>query len=389
MLTTRASNTVRFGPFNLDLKSGELQKYGHKICLQEQLFQLLTLLLERSGEVVTREELRNRLWPNDTTVEFGHSINSAVKRLRDVLGDTADKPKYVETVARRGYRFLPPVDWEEAGPTETTTSIAEPPNGAAASTVMEPVIPTVPEKRPFSKRRLIQLLVVLASGALLTGLAVELGRFHWFGRSAPGRISSLAVLPLENLSGDTGQEYFADGMTAELITELANIGSLHVISRTSAMRYKGTRKSLAEIARELNVDALLEGEVLKTERRVRITAKLIEAATDRHLWAETYDRDLRDAVQLQGEVAESIASAIRTKVTPEEHARLAGNPRVDPKAYEAYLKGRFFGIKRLPQDCGKVSSISSKRLAKSLDTHSPTLRWPTLMRCWVPMTCRH
>jgi TolB-like protein/DNA-binding winged helix-turn-helix (wHTH) protein/Tfp pilus assembly protein PilF len=351
MQTTRASNAVRFGPFKLDLRSGELHKHGRKICLQEQPFRLLTVLVERPGDVVTREELRDRLWPNDTTVEFGHSINSAVKRLRDVLGDTADKPKYVETVARRGYRFLPPVEWEEFRPTQPITSVVEPPVGptgsSAAASALEPVIPpALPKERLFSKKRLIQLLVVLASGALLTGLALELRRSHWFGRPAPGRITSLAVLPMENLSGDTGQEYFADGMTAELITELAKIGSLHVISRTSAMRYKRTRKPLVEIARELKVDALVEGEVLRTERRVRITAQLIEAATDRHLWAETYERDLRDAVQLQAEVAESIASAIRTKVTPEEHARLSGNRRIDPEAYEAYLKGRYFWNQR-------------------------------------------
>ena len=223
----------------------------------------------------------------------------------------------------------------------------------------------MPEERLLSKQRLTQLLVVLASGALLTGLAVELGRFHWFGRPTPGRITSLAVLPLENLSGDTEQEYFADGMTAELITELAKIGSLHVISRTSAMRYKRTRKPLVEIARELNIDAVVEGEVLKTERRVRITAQLIEATTDSHLWAETYERDLRDAVQLQAEVAESIASAIRTKVTPEEHARLAGNHHVNPEAYEAYLKGRFFWNKRT--ESGLKKSIEYFQLAINKD----------------------
>jgi TolB-like protein/DNA-binding winged helix-turn-helix (wHTH) protein/Flp pilus assembly protein TadD len=369
MQTTRVSNAVRFGPFKLDLRSGELHKHGHKISLQEQPFRLLTVLLERPGDVVTREELRNRLWPNDTTVEFGHSINSAVKRLRDVLGDTADKPKYVETVARRGYRFLPPVEWEEFRSTQPITSVAGPRVARVASTDAATVIeaalpPAVPEERLFSKQRLIRLLVVLASAALLTWLVVELGRFHRFGRPASGRITSLAVLPLENLSGDTGQEYFADGMTAELITELAKIGSLHVISRTSAMRYKRSRKPLVEIARELNVDALVEGEVLKTDRRLRITAQLIEAATDRHLWAETYERDLRDAVQLQAEVAESIASAIRTKVTPEEHARLAGNHRLNPEAYEAYLKGRFFWNKTTASGLRKSIEYFQQAISK-------------------------
>jgi TolB-like protein/Flp pilus assembly protein TadD len=209
---------------------------------------------------------------------------------------------------------------------------------------------TLPDGNAFPWAFHFPILRLAAVGLLL--MAAGITSYVWHRartQSGPGageRIRSLAVLPLENLSGDAGQEYFADGMTAELITELAKIGSLRVTSRTSAMRYKRSRIPLNQIARELNVDALLEGEVLRSEHRIRINAQLIQAATDRHLWAETYERDLRDAVELQGEVAESIAYAIRTKVTPKEHARLTRNGWVDPEAYDAYLKGRFFWNKR-------------------------------------------
>lgn len=214
-----------------------------------------------------------------------------------------------------------------------------------------PPIVEIPKLR-INEKRLTRPAALLLIGLIVLLMIIGLGLFRWHrlvtqSRTGSGdRIHSLAVLPLENLSGDTGQEYFADGMTAELITELAKIGSLRVISRTSVMRYKRSRKPLPEIARALRVDAVVEGEVLKTERRVRITAQLIEAATDRHIWAETYERDLRDAVELQGEVVESIATAIRTKVTPEEHARLSPKHPVNPEAYDAYLKGRFFWNKR-------------------------------------------
>ncbi len=213
--------------------------------------------------------------------------------------------------------------------------------------------------RPLRLALSIGLLIVTGAGLLIwhrTRLQT--------GAATGERIHSLAVLPLENLSEDSGQEYFADGMTAELITELAKIGSLQVISRTSAMRYKRTPKPLGQIARELNVDAVVEGEVLQSRQCVRITVQLVETATDRHLWAETYERDLRDAVDLQSEVAASIATGIRTKVTPEEHARLAGNHRVTPEAYEAYLKGRFFWNKRTGAGLKRAIEYFQSAIAK-------------------------
>ena len=261
--------------------------------------------------------------------------------------------------------------WREAR--EAVVECDVPSNQSPPEAASQPALagPAVDAARPANNRfqlRFPQLRTLGAASALV--IATALG---WFtsprihvsgGTPAGGRIRSVAVLPLENLSGNTEQEYFAEGMTAELITDLAKIGSLRVISRTSAMRYKRSRKPLAEIARELKVDAVVEGEVLKSERRVRITVQLIDAATDRHLWAESYERDLRDAVQLQGELAESIASAIRTKVTPEEHARLSSNRRVHPEAYEAYLKGLFFWNKTTASGLRKSIEYFQQAISK-------------------------
>jgi TolB-like protein/DNA-binding winged helix-turn-helix (wHTH) protein/Tfp pilus assembly protein PilF len=344
MQSIGVSNAVRFGPFKLDLKSGELHKYGRKICLQEQPFRLLKVLIERPGEVVTREELRNRLWPNDTNVEFGHSINSAVKRLRDVLGENADKPKYVETVARRGYRFLPPVEWEEFRAAMPATSSAEPPLESAVSNRASPaqsvIPPTALEKRLVSKKKVTQVAVVLALGALLTGLVGESRRPHRFGQPASEHITSLAVLPLENLSGDKGQDYFADGMTEALITELGRIDGLRVISGNSVMRYKGTHPTLPEIGRELNTQAVLQGAVERSEGRLRITAKLIRAMTEEQLWEKSFERDLRDIVGLQSALAQSIASEIRMNISPSHDARMRiPAHRANARAVDFYLQG--------------------------------------------------
>jgi TolB-like protein len=230
-------STVRFGVFEVNLRAGELRKQGARIKLQEQPFHVLQMLLEQPGEIVTREELQKRIWPADTFVDFDQGLNNAIKRLREALGDSAETPRFIETIPRRGYRFI--------------------------------------------------------------GMT---------GSSTPGPIRALAVLPLENLSRDPEQEYFAEGLTEALITTLAKIGELRVVSRTSAMQYKGVHKSLREIARELDVDAIVEGTVLRAGRRVRITAQLIDAPKQTHLWAESYERDLRDVLTLQAEVAQAICA---------------------------------------------------------------------------------
>jgi TolB-like protein/Flp pilus assembly protein TadD len=288
---------LRFDVFELDVRTGELRKRGTKIRLQGQPFQVLATLLKRAGELVTREELRAELWPADTFVDFNHSLHNAIARIRETLGDSANTPRYIETLPRRGYRFIGRVD---------------------------EVRPEAPMS-PLRHRR----------------------------DADPRGIQALAVLPLEDLSGEPGHEYFADGMTEALITCLAKIKALRVISRTSAMHYKGVRKSLPQIARELDVDAVIEGSVLRSGERVRITAQLIHSS-DQHLWAESYERDFRDILSLQSEIARQVANEVRIVLTPEERHRLGITRQVNPEAHELYLKARHFWNKRTEQNVRKA-----------------------------------
>jgi len=322
------------------LASGELRKQGVRVKLQDQPFQALVALLERPGEVLSREELQKRLWPSDITVDFDRGLNKAIARVRDALGDDADNPRFIETLPSRGYRFLPQV-----GPA---------PSPVAEIAAAPPGSPTI-----TGRRRLPWIL----GGLALVLLAIT-GVYRLIPPSP--RIDSIAVMPLENLSGNPQQEYFSDGMTDELIGEIAKITSLRVTSRTSVMRYKGgARKKLQEIARELNVDAILEGTVVQSGQRVRITAQLIRASDDRHLLSEQYERDLVDILVLQGEVARAIADSIRIKLTPGEQTSLTRTRRVSPEAYEAYLKGEFFLHQLAP---GLARSIEFFKQAINLDS---------------------
>jgi TolB-like protein/Tfp pilus assembly protein PilF len=291
---------LRFDVFELDVRAGELRKRGVKLRLQGQPLQVLAMLLKRAGDLVTREELRSKIWPADTFVDFDHSLHNAIARIRESLGDSAGDPRYIETLPRRGYRFIKRVD--EVKPEASTCPL-------------------------YHKR---------------DGYARE--------------IQSLAVLPLEDLSVEPGHEYFADGMTEALIMCLAKIKALRVISRTSAMQYKGVRKSLPQIARELNVDAVIEGSVLRSGERVRITAQLIHSS-DQHLWAESYERDFRDILSLQSEIARQVANAVRIVLTPEERDRLGIARQVNPEAHELYLKARHFWNKRTEVSVGKALSF--------------------------------
>ena len=283
---------IRFGTFEADLAARELRKNGLKIRLQDQPFQVLALLLEGSGRIVTREELRQKLWPADTFVDFDNGLNTTINKIREALGDSAENPRFIETLSRRGYRFLGDL------------------NGST------------------------------------------------------GQIQSLLVLPLENLSGDPEQEFFADGLTEALITSLAKIGALRVLSRTTAMHYKSVRRPLPEIARELGVDAVAEGTVLRAGERVRISVQLVHAPTDTHLWAESYDRDLRDVLALQSEVAQAVARQIQVKLTPLEQARFAQVRPVDLEAYEAYLKGRYHWNRRTGRELPRAAQCFQRAIEK-------------------------
>jgi TolB-like protein/DNA-binding winged helix-turn-helix (wHTH) protein/Flp pilus assembly protein TadD len=334
------NSVVRFGTYEVSLQSGEVRKAGLRIRVQQQPMKLLEILLEHPGEVVTREELRSRVWPNESFGDFDQALNIAIGKLRSALGDSAENPRFIETLPKRGYRFIADVS--------VLDTDAHPKR-------QEPVAGDLPATDPGQKIQGIGLAVVpqrqlLPTRWIIVALALVLSLlifFAWRYRSqAPTGIRSIAVLPLENLSGDASQNYFADGMTDELITDLAQISALRVISRTSVMVYKGARKPLPQIARELNVDAVVEGTVLRSGDRVRITAQLIEAATDKHLWSQSYEGELRDTLALQNRVAGAIADQIRINLTPQEQAALKSVKVVNPEAYESYLKGRYFWNKR-------------------------------------------
>lgn len=268
-MDAREPKVLRFGPFAADLRCGELRKHGIRLRLQQQPFQVLEALLEKPGVMITRQELQQRLWPGTVYVDHERGLNKAVARLREVLGDASEAPRFVETLPQRGYRFI--------------------------------------------------------------------------GQLEQAAVTAIAVLPLQNLSGDPAEEYFSDGMTDELIGELARVSLLRVTSRTSVMRYKGPhRKLAAEIARELAIDALLEGTVTRVGDRVRITIQLIRASDDSHLWSHKYERDLRDVLEVQSEVARSVAREVHATLRPVEAQRLALPRRIRPDAYQAFLQGNYF-----------------------------------------------
>jgi TolB-like protein/DNA-binding winged helix-turn-helix (wHTH) protein/Flp pilus assembly protein TadD len=344
--TDKRFRVLRFGIFELELASGELRKSGVLIKLQALPFQLLALFAERAGEVVSREEIRKALWDDATFVDFDRSINFCINQIREALGDDRQNPRYVETLPRKGYRFIAPV----------TTDNGE---FSKAETVPAPGV-VVPE--PARSPRWPWLILVAAVSVLvaIAGVAkMGLGRNHGMRP-----IRSLAVLPVENLSNDPEQQYFADGMTDDLITDLAKISALRVVSRTSVMQYKGTKKSVPEIARELNVDAVLEGTVSRYQDRVRISAQLITADPEKHLWAEKYETSLSDVLTVQDDVAKAVAGAIQIKVTPQEQLLLATPRTVNPEAYEAYLKGRYWASLPTEEDISKGREYFEQAIEK-------------------------
>src|SRR2546425_9011555 len=310
-----------FGSFEVDLASGELRRQGRKISLQDQPFRLLALLMDRAGEVVTREELRDKLWPADTFVDFDHSLNTAVRKLREALGDSAETPRYVETLARRGYRFVAPVAQD-----------------------VPSLPPSTATRLPPSARRALVIAAVLSSAALVA---------HWAGgrpkpRTPPGQRLTLAVLPFDNLSGDADQEYLSDGLTEEMITQLDRLerDRLRGTARSSTWKYKHADRDIDRLRQERGADYVLEGSLRRAGERVRVTAQLIQAVDQTHVWAETYERDLRDVLVLQSEVARAVARAIALTLTPDAQARLASAPSVGAESYQDSLRGRSFWTRR-------------------------------------------
>lgn len=342
---------LRFGVFELDLKNEELRKSGSPIKLQPQPFKVLTLLTERPGELVSREEIRQQIWGGETFVDFERGLNFCISQIRAALGDDANTPRYIETLPRRGYRFIGPVS-------ETIALRGETPSVP---------VPAQPTPRPHRTGRLMLLGGALPALALL-GFVLNVGgwRQRLVGPPVALRIQSLAVLPLENLTGDPAQEYFADGMTDALITNLAKLSAVRVISRTSVMAYKGVRKPLPQVARELNVDALVEGTVARSDERVRIDVQLVQAANDQHVWAENYERDLKDVLSLQDEVARDIARQIQAKLLPPRSDSVSRS-RVNPEAYQFYVQGRYFWNRRSEEGFIKAIECFEQAIAKQPD----------------------
>jgi len=333
---------LRFGIFDLDPKSGELRKAGVEINLPPQPAIVLVLLATRAGQLVTREELRQQIWGKETFVDFEHGLNSCIKQIRAALDDHPDAPRYIETRPRRGYRFIAPVQQV------SVVSSEELPGSA----------------RRIGARRFSIAIVALVLALLATGYVARFASPRH--TVSPADKIMLAVLPFENLTGDARQEYLSDGLTEEMITQLGRMHPerLGVIARTSAMQYKKARKRTDEIGRELGVAYLLEGSLRRAGDHVRVSAQLIQVRDETHLWAESYERDLRDILALQKDVAQAIAREIDLKLTPQQQARLARARPVDPRAYEFYLKGRYFWNKRSEEGYTRAIDYFEQAIAR-------------------------
>lgn len=326
-----------FEDFTLDQSGYRLQRGGHILRLERRPMELLFLLIERRGELVTREEVADRLWGTTVFVDIDQSINTAVRKVRSVLHDDPDKPRFIETVVGKGYRFAAPVLVNGKGTLPATPGSVAPLGQPQADQSAEIAAEPTRQRRPA-------LFVLLATTAVVLAIVASgwvAIHVHNTRKSLQPPIRSLVVLPLKNLSGDPRQEYLADGMTEALVSRLSSIHDLRVISRTTAMRLKNSELSVPEIAKTLQVDVVVEGSVIRDGNRIRVTAQLIRGATDEHFWSETYDRELPDVLALQSDVAQAIARKVEVTVSGKEQQRLAASHAVLPEAYESYLRGGF------------------------------------------------
>jgi TolB-like protein/DNA-binding winged helix-turn-helix (wHTH) protein len=340
--SSKPSKIYRFGLYQANTADLELRKSGIRIRLQPKPFQVLKVLLERAGQSVSREELKNLLWAPDIFVDFDHGLNTAVNKIREALRDSAEESRYIETLAN-GYKFIGDISELSERPFVATAPVAASP--PAASPPAASLLAGSPEPRAKItwRKRYLEPSVGLACLIALVFMAFHIPP-KVFGPSV-AKIQSVAVLPLKNLSGDSSQEYFSDSMTDELITQLAKISSLNVPSAASVVRYKNTSASASEISRDLKVDAFVEGSVMRTGDKVRITAQLIDARTDRHIWAEDYQGDLRDVLVLQNDIATAIAHSVKVKVDPADSPKVSVPRQVDPRAYDAYIRGRGYWLR--------------------------------------------
>ena len=363
-----SSRRVRSGLFEIDLSSGEVHKSGRKVALQEQPFHVLAMLLGRPGEVVTREELQSRLWPADTYVGFDEGLNTAIRKLRLAFGDSADNPRFIETIPRRGYRFIAPVS-ESSGTGLPAEALAS----ADVAANVGAVRAAEPETAVAGKGLSVRWPATGAIAAAALAFVVVFAVVAYWVRSRPSPDSvvrkriMLAILPFQNLSNDPGQEYFSDGLTEETITDLGQLSPerLGVIARTSAMAYKHTDKTVGQIGRELGVDYILEGSVRREGGKARVSAQLIRVSDQTHLWAENYNRDLNDLLEMESELGKTIAQQVQVNLTPQWQVELGKIRTVDPEAYDLYLRGRYHWNQRTP--AGIKESIAYFQQATAKD----------------------
>jgi TolB-like protein/DNA-binding winged helix-turn-helix (wHTH) protein/Tfp pilus assembly protein PilF len=356
---------IQSGKLRLDLSRYELSRDGQPAKLERQPMELLIFLVQRKGELVTRNDIVEKLWGRDVFVDVDRSVNAAVFKIRAALKDDPAEPKFLETIIGKGYRFI--------GEVEIISTPVRP-----HEAVVQQGSPSI--ALPGSRRAVtISILGALLVLSLLYVSNVGRWRERLPGRATPGPIQSLAVLPLENLSQNAEQDYLADGITQELITALSKIGALRVISRTSVMRFKGTRKPMPEIARELNVDAVVEGSILRSADRIRISVQLIRAPQDKQIWAESYDRDIRDVLALQSDVAGAIVKQIKAKITPAEAVRLSIARQVDPEVYQLYVQGLYYSDKGSEQAAKESREYFQKVIEKD---PGYALAWAGLARAY-------
>jgi len=350
---------VRFGVFDLELRTGELWRSGRLVRLSPQPLKVLLLLLDHPGKLITREEIRQRIWGSETFVDFEHGLNFAIKKIREALGDNAETPRYIETLPRRGYRFIATVEWVRAAADQPRSTAAHAADGGAESRPNTEAAAAKPGRARFFPLRSKWVWGVAAGCMLAAGLLIWAvpGVRHRLEEAlhlrvveqVPPQISSIAVLPLENLSSDPQQEYFADGLTDALITNLGQVGTMRVISRESVMQFKHGKTPLPQIARNLNVDGVVEGTVSRAGSRIRISVQLLDARADRHLWAHAYEHNLEDVIRVERQAALEIAHEISGRLATAEEMRLRGPESVNPEAYDAYLRGAYLLAERRPE----------------------------------------
>jgi TolB-like protein/DNA-binding winged helix-turn-helix (wHTH) protein/Flp pilus assembly protein TadD len=355
-----APSLLRFGPFELDTTTGELRQRGVPVHLQQQPAKVLGLLLQRAGELVTREEIRGHVWGHDTFVNFDQGLNFCIKEIRAALGDSADEPRYVETLPRRGYRFIAKVEDARAAPAPATAPVARP--GRRAS------------RQRFLVFSLLGLALLMTAALLLWPAPPPRP-----AASAP-RVR-IAVLPFENLSSDPEQDYLSEGLAEELIAQLGRLSPdrLAVIARASARLYKGDPAAVERLGRELGVDYAVLGSLRRGGEQLRITVNLVKVADRTQLLAETYDREARDLLSLQREIAQELARKIEVVFTPQAAALLQRVEARDTEAYQLYLRGRYFWNKRDEPGLRRAVSYFEQAIA----------RQPGYALAWVGLADAH